>query len=404
MNSGKRFPRLAVRLICFAAASAVLWPLLPWKNAPGFILRLSPFTAICSVVALRSIGLSAGIGLIFAAVALIKRRWFCRYACPTGLLLEGIANVGIRKTSWWKRCPPLGRYFALLTLAGAAVGYPLLLWMDPLSIFSSSFGIRGAANPISAAMAGLGLGILIVLSLTSGSIWCSRLCPLGGAQELLACAGSALKIGQRSEPPQSREASGASIGFLARRAFLIGAAGTGMGLVAQKIGAARGDQAPLRPPGAVEEQGFAGLCIRCGNCIRACPSKIIHSDVGQAGLAGFLAPVIQYEKKYCLEDCRACTQVCPSGALTELDLEQKRRYVIGEALVDGTICWVPLGRKDCDACVRSCPFDAVQMHWDEGKYIAYPLVDTGKCNGCGACEVVCPTGDIKAIRVWKRID
>jgi ferredoxin len=377
---------------------------LPWKSAPRFVPQLSPFTAICSSIALRAITLGAGAGLIFAAFALVKRRWFCRYACPTGLLLEGIAGIGIRKVSWWKRWPPIGRYAALLTLAGAAVGYPLLLWMDPLSIFSNSFAVWEAANAISAVQAGLGLGILILLSMTSGSIWCSRLCPLGGAQELLASAGSVLKIGQRAEPSQLPAAPEASIGFLARRAFLIGAAGTGMGFVAQRIGAARGDKAPLRPPGAVEEKRFTGFCMRCGNCVRACPSKIIHADAGQAGIAGLLAPVIRYGSKYCLEDCRACTQVCPSGAIKDLSLEQKRRYVIGEALVDGSICWVPLGRKDCDACVRACPYDAVKIHWDEEKYIAYPLVDTGKCNGCGACEVACPTEKIKAIGVWKRID
>ena len=80
MISGKRLPRLIVRLVCFASASAVLWPVLPWKSSPRIIVPLSPFTAICSSLALRSIGFIAGIGLIFAAVALIKRRWFC--FCP----------------------------------------------------------------------------------------------------------------------------------------------------------------------------------------------------------------------------------------------------------------------------------------------------------------------------------
>jgi ferredoxin len=114
-----------------------------------------------------------------------------------------------------------------------------------------------------------------------------------------------------------------------------------------------------------------------------------------------LAPIIRFEKKYCLEDCNACTQVCPSGALQSLDLKLKQKYIIGEALVDASICLLALGVKDCDACVRSCPFDAVRIHWDEDQYVAYPVVDSRKCNGCGACVVVCPTESIKAIRIWK---
>jgi len=116
-----------------------------------------------------------------------------------------------------------------------------------------------------------------------------------------------------------------------------------------------------------------------------------------------LAPAVRYAADYCREDCRSCTDVCPSGAIQHLTLEQKRRYVIGEALVDGSLCLVTLGRKDCDACARSCPYGAVEIHWDEQQYVAYPLVSPEKCNGCGACEAACPTEDVKAIRVW-RID
>jgi ferredoxin-type protein NapF len=400
MMKGKRLQRLIVQVICFASASALLWPVTPWKSAPRFVLQASPFVAICSGIALRAISAGVGLGLVFAAAAVIKRRWFCRYACPTGLLFEGFASIGFQKSSWWRRCPPVGRYAALLTLAGAVIGYPVLLWMDPLSIFSSALALRSADSAIAGILAGLGLGVLILLSLASGQIWCSRICPLGGTQDLLAWAGSPWT----SKSTQVGTAAPVNVGFLARRSFLVGAAGIGIGFWGERVGAARGDRAPLRPPGAVDEKHFAGLCIRCGNCVRACPSKIIHADTGQAGVAGLLAPTIRYEKKYCLEDCRACTQVCPSGALREMNLEQKRRYVIGEALVDGSQCLVPLGRKDCDACVRSCPLDAVRIHWDEERYVAYPVVSTGKCNGCGACEVVCPTEGFKAIRVWKRVD
>ena len=138
--------------------------------------------------------------------------------------------------------------------------------------------------------------------------------------------------------------------------------------------------------------------------MRACPSGIIHHDTGQAGIAGFLAPAILYEKKYCLENCNACTQVCPSGALHALDLKQKQGYVIGEALIDMRLCVLALGKMDCDACMRSCPFNAVRIHWDEEQYVAFPVVDREKCNGCGACEVACPTYEDKAIRVWKRVN
>ena len=117
-----------------------------------------------------------------------------------------------------------------------------------------------------------------------------------------------------------------------------------------------------------------------------------------------LAPRILYEKEYCLEDCTACNRVCPSGALRELDLKLKHRYVIGEALVDGSVCVLARGERDCDACARACSFDAVRIYWDESRYIAYPLVDADRCNGCGACEVACPTNPIKAIRVWRRTD
>jgi ferredoxin-type protein NapF len=384
-----------VRLLFFVAACVFLWPVLPQTGALKFILQASPFAAICSSVSLRHAGIGAAAGLGFAAAAIYRRRWFCRYICPAGLLLEGAARIGA-KTSWWTKCPPVGMYAALLTFFGAIAGYPVLLWMDPLAIFGGFFAIRTSGTILSGFFAGLGLGILLLLSLTSGLFWCARLCPLGGTQDILFHIKSLFK------KTGGAAAAGLESRFRPmRRALFLGAAGICIGLLGRRTGAARGENAPLRPPGAVSEDVFTGLCTRCGNCARVCPSGIILPDSGQAGIWGLLAPVVSYEKKYCLEDCANCTNVCPSGALQRLDLEQKRRYIIGEALVDGSFCLATLGQKDCDACVAACPFGAVRIHWDEDLYVAYPLIEVDRCNGCGACEAACHVKGYKAIRVWK---
>lgn len=77
-----------------------------------------------------------------------------------------------------------------MTAAGALVGYPVLLWMEPIAIFSTPFAIRGAADFLSGAVAGLCLIVLIPATFLMGMVWCSRVCLLGGAQDLLESAKS----------------------------------------------------------------------------------------------------------------------------------------------------------------------------------------------------------------------
>jgi len=406
MRFNKRTLRLLAQWGCLIAAVVVLWPLTPWSAAPRFITQSSPFVAICSSIGARALGVGTVFGLILAVVTISRRRWYCRYICPTGFVLEGATKLGLRKTKWWSRWPQIGKYAAILTLVGALVGYPVLLWMDPIAIFSSPFVIGGASDFVSGAVAGLGLAVLILSALLMGMVWCVRLCPLGGLQDLLVSMKSLFgSLPKRVKAPKNVPASANSKLPVTRRTVLLGAMGAGLGLWARKSGASRGEETPLRPPGAVPEDRFTGLCIRCGNCTHACPTKIIRPDVGQAGLAGLFAPLVRFDKTgYCREDCNLCTQVCPSGALQALDMEEKSRYIIGEALVDTTLCLLTLNKKECDACKQSCPYDAVRIRWDDELYLAYPVIDYKKCNGCGACEIACPTKPIKAIRVWKSED
>jgi ferredoxin-type protein NapF len=393
----QRVPRRVIQLTCFVGAVVLVWPVLPWAVAPRFFQQVSPFVALSSSIATRSIGVGAILALIVAVVSSFKKRWFCLYLCPTGFLLENTSRVGLRKTRWWSKLPPVGRYVVIVTLAGAVVGYPVLMWMDPLCIFSSPFAMNKATNPIFFLLVCLGLGVLVGATFIFGMAWCVRICPLSGLQDMLF----AIRKAVWTKMSASTSAQKLSV---ARRVFFAGGAGALLGFLARRAGAARYRKSDtlLRPPGAVPEDRFAGLCIRCNNCVHACPTKIIHPDTGrEAGLAGFAAPVVKYDReyKYCLETCNACTQVCPTGALTPLDLQPKNKYIIGEALVDNNVCLTALGKKECDACELACPYDAVKISWDEEQYIAYPIVND-KCIGCGACEVVCPTTPVRAIRVW----
>lgn len=426
----RRVPRRLIQLACFIGAIVLVWPLLPFAIAPRFFQQISPFVALSASIAKRSIDAGAVLALVVAVVASFKKRWFCLYLCPTGFLLENTSHVGLRKSRWWGKVPPIGRYVAIFTIAGSIFGYPVLMWMDPLCIFSSPFAMNKATNAYSVMLVSLGLGTLVGATFLFGMLWCVRICPLSGLQDMLYLSRKALwtKFASRSaasaeggkssaelvqisraaatRPPSvSKRAASARKFNSARRLFFAGAGGAAVALLARRLGAARYRRSDtlLRPPGAVPEDRFAGLCIRCNNCVHACPSKIIHPDTGhEAGLAGFGAPVVKFDRDYhyCLETCNACTQVCPTGALTALPLKQKDKYVIGEALVDTNLCLLALGKKECDACELACPYDAIKIKWDGDQFISYPGIDLNKCTGCGACQVVCPTGREKAIRVW----
>jgi MauM/NapG family ferredoxin protein len=162
----------------------------------------------------------------------------------------------------------------------------------------------------------------------------------------------------------------------------------------------RGKPRPvLRPPGACDESDFVGLCIRCGNCLRACPSGIVQRDLGQNGWASLLTPVLNFRDDYCREDCTRCTQVCPTGALARVLPEKKTQMRLGLPRVDMDICLLADDRE-CSACARWCPYDAIRYEFCETTYTLTPQIDSKKCTGCGACEAACPTKRKKAIVVF----
>ncbi len=398
-SSGRRL-RLAARCVALGLAVVCVLQWLPWDWTPLLPTALSPWVAACSLLATRTLSVAVLLGLPVLVLAILRRRWFCRYACPTGLLVECAGWVRRSGAPPATRVPHVGHWVAVVTLAGAALGYPLLLWLDPLTLFTSFVGGCTGTTDRAARWLMAGLPLVLLLSLFWPGLWCLRLCPLGATQELLTLPKRWLR--HRRDRATTAAAPHHGAWRLTRRVVLASGLGAGWAALVLKH---RGSPAPrpLRPPGSAAEPRFTGLCLRCGNCARACPSKIIVPETAGQGLAGFLAPVVRFQNGYCLEDCRRCTQVCPSGAIRPLSLEEKRRAAIGLARVDMDVCLLG-DEKECAICRNHCPYDAIKIVFSEADYVTTPVVDAAKCPGCGACEVACPTSPVKAIRVVPSID
>jgi ferredoxin len=106
-------------------------------------------------------------------------------------------------------------------------------------------------------------------------------------------------------------------------------------------------------------------------------------------VAAFLAPVVSFERDYCLKDCHRCTQVCPTGAIARLSLAKKAAARMGRAQVDPERCRPP-EHSECSACMNVCPYEAIRIEPVPDEYQSLPKVDPDKCPGCGACQVACP--------------
>lgn len=387
---GRQAGRWAVLLLAVIAA----WP--AGEASPGSVVlpALSPFVAVASMVALRAVGVLVLLAVPVLVLVLWWPRWFCRYACPTGFLQEGVERLRRKPGGGWRRFPFLGRWLVFITLGGALLGYPVFLWLDPLALFHGFFNAWRQPLAWVSLATGLGLPVLLLLDLLWPRLWCQRLCPLGATQELLAWPRRWWRPALRCD--DGDVASAVSGGGQGRRYFMA-ACGAGLGAWLARLAGSRG-AAPLRPPGAVAEDRFRGACVRCGNCARACPSRIIHPDVGASGVAGFLTPALRFDGDYCREDCHRCNEVCPSGAIARLSLAEKRRRLIGAARVDLNLCWLAEGRE-CTSCIKRCPYEAITIQTSADGFSTQPLVDLAKCNGCGACEVACPVSPRRAIRV-----
>jgi len=167
----------------------------------------------------------------------------------------------------------------------------------------------------------------------------------------------------------------------------------------------------IRPPGSLEEREFLKRCIRCGECMKVCPTNGLQPTMTEAGLEGIWTPTLIPRIGYCEHTCVLCSQVCPTGAIWQITEEEKlgeNQIKLGLAHIDKGSCLPWAKGKPCIVCEEHCPTSpkAIWLEEDEvllrdGSTIKVqkPHIDIEKCWGCGICEYVCPVVNKPAIYV-----
>jgi MauM/NapG family ferredoxin protein len=302
---------------------------------------------------------------------------------------------------------------------------------------------------------------LVALNWWAERFWCRYLCPLGGLLGLLSklslvrrevsdeCALCARCTHQcptgtidphddyRSDPAECivcfdclTDCTREGIGFRwqgaawrparwraydpKRRQVLavMGASLAGVALAGVEPIARRQPATMVRPPGA-DLKGFGALCVRCGACVRVCPTQGLQPSLFEGGIQNMLTPRLVPRLGYCSFGCSACGQVCPTGAIPPLSLEEKQQAIIGLARIDQDRCLPWAYDIPCIVCEEACPvsdkaiaLEEVETTNDHGVDIVLqrPRVIKELCIGCGICEYQCPMGGESAIRVYAPTD
>jgi MauM/NapG family ferredoxin protein len=162
----------------------------------------------------------------------------------------------------------------------------------------------------------------------------------------------------------------------------------------------------IRPPGSSEER-LLSQCIRCGECIKVCPTGLLQPGSSLKGVDNLWTPVATMRTGYCDYSCNACGQVCPTEAIPKLSLDKKQKAVIGKASIDTNRCIPWSEGRECIVCEEMCPIPtkAIKLSGGGGgqgskSAVRRPRVQEDLCIGCGICEAQCPVQGQAAIRVY----
>ena len=311
-------------------------------------------------------------------ISITKGNFFCWRLCPVGLLCDLIPSFG--RTNKTK----LNLYIFLILLLSSFFGFNLLALFDPIITFNRAI-ISFKVSLIEFFIFFSPIILLLLLNIYKKRFWCLKLCPLGAFIDWIVI----IKNKKNNTD-------------LERRKFLI-SIGTGIilgGLLKWKnLKLDPTNRRLIRPPGALPEDQFTDLCIRCGSCVSICLTRTLTPTFLESGLEGVLTPKLTPHIAECDEYCNKCGISCPTQAIKNLPLEIKRNFKIGTAEIDKEKCISWKENKLCLICKEVCSYLAIEIEKNKDN-TPCPKIIPRKCRGCGLCEKHCPATPTKAVLVY----
>ncbi|MBI3832129.1 MAG: 4Fe-4S dicluster domain-containing protein [Planctomycetes bacterium] len=307
--------------------------------------------------------LSIGLFLAVLCLGLLRKRFWCRYVCPSGAVFS-VFNV-FRATE--------------RKVESSCINCNKCVEICPFDAIKADFTTRVADCTLCQS--------------------CGGVCPTHSIKFVERWNLTDLK--EENDPPVHETP-------IARRGFLAATAGSLLVVLGMRkaFGAGleeSGAVMPIRPPGSVPEEEFLQMCIRCGECFKACPNHVLQPEGFKQGLEGLWTPEAALNWSGCEPSCNNCGQVCPTGAIRALPLAEKKTARMGLAILNLETCLPHAGKEACQLCVDECKaagYDAIEfmrvhpeMDQDgnliEESGFSAPVVVHDRCVGCGLCQTRC---------------
>ncbi|MEN6386309.1 MAG: 4Fe-4S binding protein [Phycisphaerales bacterium] len=432
------FFTLFIWLCIVTTVGTEVWQLRGWPV--NIFLHLDPLVAIATVISTHKLFAPLLWACLTIVLTILIGRFFCGWLCPFGAFHQFISFLSFRNRKnadliaahKYRKAQNIKYYILIIFLLMAALPGMANLQsglLDPIPLFTRSVNLL--LLPIAQTSLNLterfyrtALPILAVFMIFTAlnflvpRFFCLFICPLGALFGILnrfaifrinrnskctdckMCNKNCTGNCQPSETIKQSEClmcmnclddckfdaidystvSSKNMQIspdISRRGFLAASFTGLMAVPALKLAKTEADSTSIiRPPGALPEKEFIKRCIKCGQCMKLCPTNVIQPAGLDAGLTNLWTPTMNNRigTSGCQLDCVACGFVCPTAAIRPLTLAEKLGkgkfavdgpVKIGTAAFDRSKCLPWAHNTPCIVCQENCPVSPKAIYTKE---------------------------------------